>query len=139
HQLRIARGDKLTLKQKDIQFKGHIFEFRINAENAANQFSPSPGQLEHYIAPGGPHVRVDSACYGSYRIPPNYDSMIAKLIVKGDNREQAIRHAKRALREFHIAGVHTTIPFHQYMLEDKKFLSNEYTINYIDQLIDDGC
>lgn len=138
-QLRIAMGEKLRLKQKDVQLNGHIFEFRINAENPSNQFAPSPGQLEHYIPPGGPHVRVDSACYGGYRIPPNYDSMIAKLIVKGRNREEAIRHAKRALREFHIAGVHTTIPFHQYMLEDKKFLSNDYTINYIDGLLADGC
>jgi acetyl-CoA carboxylase biotin carboxylase subunit len=139
YQIRIAQGEKLNLKQKDISFNGHIFEFRINAENPMNQFSPSPGILEHYIPPGGPHVRVDSACYGGYRIPPNYDSMIAKLIVKGKNREEAIRHAKRALKEFYIAGVHTTIPFHQYMLDDEKFLSNNYTINYIDQLLAEGC
>lgn len=139
YQIKIAQGEKLNLKQKEIEFKGHIFEFRINAENPASQFAPSPGHLEHYIAPGGPHVRVDSACYGGYRIPPNYDSMIAKLIVKGKTREEAIRHAKRALREFHIAGVHTTIPFHQYMLEDKRFLTNDYTINYIDNLLTEGC
>lgn len=138
-QIRVARGEKLPWKQKDIEFKGHVIEFRINAENPANQFAPSPGQLEHYIPPGGPHVRIDSACYGGYRIPPNYDSMIAKLIVKGRNREEAIAHAKRALREFHIAGVHSTIPFHQYMLEDKRFLSNDYTITYIDQLLTEGC
>ncbi|MGB7979076.1 MAG: acetyl-CoA carboxylase biotin carboxylase subunit [Chlamydiales bacterium] len=138
-QIKIAQGEKLNLKQKEIEFRGHIFEFRINAENPLNQFAPSPGQLEHYIPPGGPHVRVDSACYGGYRIPPNYDSMIAKLIVKGRTREEAICHAKRALREFHIAGVHTTIPFHQYMLEDKKFLANDYTINYIDHLLAEGC
>ncbi len=138
-QIRIAQGEKLTLRQKDVQLNGHIFELRINAENPAQGFAPSPGQLEHYIPPGGPHVRVDSACYGGYRIPPNYDSMIAKLIVKGRNREEAIAHAKRALKEFHIAGVHTTIPFHQYMLEDKRFLSHEYTIGYIDQLIAEGC
>ncbi|MBU6382871.1 MAG: acetyl-CoA carboxylase biotin carboxylase subunit [Verrucomicrobia bacterium] len=139
YQLRIARGEKLNVKQKDIEFKGHVFEFRINAEHPAQGFAPSPGLLEHYIPPGGPHVRIDSACYGGYRIPPNYDSMIAKLIVKGRTREEAIRHAKRALREFHIAGVHTTIPFHQYMLEDKRFLTNEYTISYIDNLLAEGC
>jgi acetyl-CoA carboxylase biotin carboxylase subunit len=138
-QILIAQGEKLHLHQKDIQFKGHIFEFRINAENPLQQFAPSPGQLEHYIPPGGPHVRIDSACYGGYKIPPNYDSMIAKLIVKGKTREEAIRHAKRALKEFHIAGVHTTIPFHQYMLDDPKFLSNDYTINYIDNLLAEGC
>lgn len=139
YQLKIARGEKLNLKQKEIEFRGHVLEFRINAENPMQQFAPSPGLLEHYIPPGGPHVRVDSACYGGYRIPPNYDSMIAKLIVKGKNREEAIRHAKRALKEFHIAGVHTTIPFHQFMLEDGRFLSNDYTISYIDNLLDEGC
>lgn len=139
NQLRIARGEKLNLKQKDIRFDGHVFEFRINAENSAQNFSPSPGTLEHYIPSGGPHVRIDSACYGGYKIPPNYDSMIAKLIVKGRTREEAIRHSKRALEEFHIAGVHTTIPFHQYMLEDKRFLTSNYTINYIDDLLAEGC
>jgi acetyl-CoA carboxylase biotin carboxylase subunit len=138
-QIRIARGEKLPFRQKDIQLNGHVIELRINAENPTHNFAPSPGVLEHYIPPGGPHVRVDSACYGGYRIPPNYDSMIAKLIIKGKNREEAIALAKRALREFHISGVHTTIPFHQYMLEDKRFLTHDYTIGYIDQLIDAGC
>ena len=84
-------------------------------------------------------MRVDSACYGGYRIPPYYDSMIAKLIIHGKTRSEAIAHAKRALREFHICGVHTTIPFHQFMFEDARFLTNEYTIGYIDQLIAEGC
>lgn len=138
-QIRIARGEKLPFKQKEIEFKGHVIQFRINAENPLKGFSPSPGQLEHFIPPGGTHVRVDTACYGGYRIPPNYDSMIAKLIVKGKNREEAISHAKRALREFHITGIHSTIPFHQYMLEQKRFLEHDYTINTIDQLIAEGC
>ncbi|HEX2583444.1 MAG TPA: acetyl-CoA carboxylase biotin carboxylase subunit [Chlamydiales bacterium] len=138
-QIRIARGEKIEWKQKEIPLNGHVFELRINAENPAQSFAPSPGLLEHYIPPGGPHVRVDSACYGGYKIPPNYDSMIAKLIVKGKTRDEAIAHAKRALKEFHISGVHTTIPFHQYMLEDKRFLTHDYTIGYIDQLIDAGC
>jgi acetyl-CoA carboxylase biotin carboxylase subunit len=138
-QIKIAMGEKLKIKQKDIQFTGHVIQCRINAENPANNFAPSPGHLEYYIPPGGPHVRIDSACYSGYRIPPNYDSMIAKLIVKGSNREEAIAVAKRALREFHIGGVYSTIPFHLYMLEDQRFLSNDYVINYIDQLILDGC
>ncbi len=138
-QLRIARGEKLSVRQEDIQFNGHVLELRINAENPHQQFSPSPGLLEHYVPPGGPHVRVDSACYGGYRIPPYYDSMIAKLIIHGKTRSEAIAHAKRALREFHIRGVHTTIAFHQFMLEDECFLTNEYTIGYIDQLISEGC
>jgi acetyl-CoA carboxylase biotin carboxylase subunit len=138
-QLRIAQGEKLPFKQKDITLNGHVLELRINAENPSHNFAPSPGLLEHYLPPGGPHVRVDSACYGGYRIPPNYDSMIAKLIVKGKDRAEAIARAKRALKEFHISGVHTTIPFHQYMFDDEKFLTHRYTIGYIDQLIDSGC
>lgn len=137
-QIRVARGEKLKFRQKDIEFKGHVFEFRINAEDPTRDFAPSPGTLEHYIPPGGPHVRVDSACYNGYRIPPNYDSMIAKLIVKGATREEAIARSKRALKEFHIQGVHSTIPFHEYMLEDEKFLSHDYTIQYIDRLLAEG-
>jgi acetyl-CoA carboxylase, biotin carboxylase subunit len=138
-QLRIARGEKLPIRQKEVSFSGHVIQLRINAEDPRNQFTPSPGLLEHYEPPGGPHVRVDSACYGGYRIPPYYDSMIAKLIVRGRTRSEAIAHAKRALAEFHIRGVHTTIPFHQYMLDEQRFLTNECTINTIDQLIAEGC
>lgn len=138
-QIRIARGEKLSFQQKDVHLTGHVFEFRINAENPHNNFAPSPGLLEHYVPPGGPNVRLDSACYPGYRIPPNYDSMIAKLIVKGKTREDAIARAKRALKEFHITGVHSTIPFHTYMLHHPKFLENDYTINTIDQWIADGC
>ncbi|HSX13026.1 MAG TPA: acetyl-CoA carboxylase biotin carboxylase subunit [Chlamydiales bacterium] len=137
-QIQIARGDKLPWKQKDIQLNGHVFELRINAEDPKNNFAPSPGLLEHYIPPGGPHVRVDSACYSGYRIPPHYDSMIAKLIVKGKDRAEAIAHAKRALKEFHISGVHTTIPFHQFMLQDERFLTHKYNIGTIDQLLTEG-
>ncbi len=137
-QIKIAMGEKLTLRQKDLAPKGHVIQFRINAEDPARNFTPSPGQLEYYIPPGGPHVRVDSACYSGYRIPPNYDSMIAKLIVTGKTRQEAIQVAKRALKEFHIGGVHSTIPFHLHMLNDKKFLSNDYCITYIDQLISEG-
>lgn len=138
-QIKIAMGEKLKVKQKDITFSGHIIQCRINAEDPARNFAPSPGQLEYYIPPGGPHVRVDSACYSGYKIPPNYDSMIAKLIVKGKDRAEAIAVAKRALKEFHIAGVHSTIPFHLFMFEDPRFLNCDYVINYIDQLISEGC
>ena len=138
-QIKVAMGEKLKFKQKDIDFKGHIMQFRINAENPTTNFSPSPGKLEYYIPPGGPHVRIDSACYSGYKIPPNYDSMIAKLIVKGENREEAIAVAKRALKEFHIGGVFSTIPFHQYMLQDRRFLENDYVITYIDDLLAEGC
>jgi len=138
-QLKVARGEKLPYKQEDIHFEGHVIQFRINAENPAKNFSPSPGRLEYYLPPGGPHVRVDSACYSGYHIPPNYDSMIAKLIVRGKDRENAIAIGKRALREFHIGGVDSTIPFHLYMLEDQKFLTSDFHLGYIDSLIAEGC
>lgn len=138
-QLRIAMGQKLRHAQKDVEFKGHVIQFRINAENPKQNFSPSPGRLEYYLPPGGPHVRVDSACYSGYLIPPNYDSMIAKLIVKGADRQEAIAIGERALREFHIGGVHSTIPFHLFMLQDDNFLKATYDLTYIDKLIDEGC
>jgi acetyl-CoA carboxylase biotin carboxylase subunit len=138
-QIRIAMGEELALKQKNVEFKGHVIQCRINAENPSNNFAPSPGRLEYYLPPGGPHVRVDSSCYSGYKIPPHYDSMVAKLIVKGDNRADAIAKSKRALKEFHIGGVHTTIPFHQYMFEDENFLDSKYDLKYIDVLIEKGC
>jgi acetyl-CoA carboxylase, biotin carboxylase subunit len=138
-QIKIARGDKLGYKQKDIEFDGHVIQCRINAEDPSQNFHPSPGTLEYYLPPGGPHVRIDSACYANYKIPPHYDSMIAKLIVKGRTREEAIARTKRALKEFHIGGVHSTIPFHQYMMDNSDFLKNKYDIKYIDDLLDAGC
>lgn len=137
-QIRIAMGEKLKVTQKDIHFDGHVIQFRVNAEDPAHGFSPSPGKLEYYLPPGGPHVRVDSACYSGYNIPPNYDSMIAKLIVKGKDRSDAINIGKRALREFHIGGVKSTIPFHLYMVEDPKFLDSNYDLTYIDRLTAEG-
>lgn len=138
-QIKIAKGEKLSYKQSDIQLNGHAIQMRINAEDPRHNFAPSPGRLDQFMAPGGPHVRIDSACYAGYRIPPNYDSMIAKLIVHGKDRKDALAIARRALREFHIRGVRTTIPFHLYMLDDKNFLENQYFISYIDQLILSGC
>lgn len=137
-QLKVAMGEKLQWQQKDIQFNGHVIQFRINAEDPSQNFSPSPGRLEYYLPPGGPHVRVDSACYSGYKIPPNYDSMIAKLIVKGRDRKEAVAVGKRALREFHIGGVKSTIPFHLHMLEDQHFLDADFDLTYIDNLIAQG-
>lgn len=138
-QIRVAQGEKLRYEQKEITFNGHVFQFRINAENPMLNFAPSPGRLEYYLPPGGPHIRVDSACYAGYIIPPNYDSMIAKLIVTGKDRNEAVAIAKRALREFHIGGVYSTIPFHLYMLNDSSFLHADYDLTYIDRLIAEGC
>lgn len=137
-QIRIAQGEKLPFEQKDIQFDGHIIQFRVNAEDPLHNFAPSPGRLEYYVPPGGPHVRVDSACYSGYTIPPNYDSMIAKLIVKGVDRNAAIAIAKRALREFHIGGVKTTIPFHLDILEHTAFVESKYDLGYVDGLVARG-
>lgn len=138
-QIKISMGEKLSFKQKDILFKGHVFEFRINAEDPMNNFAPSPGKIDYYLIPGGPNVRLDSACYSGYSIPPYYDSLIGKLIVKGKTREEAIAIAKRALKEFHISGVKSTIPFHLFMLENKKFLENDYSLHFVDQLLEKGC
>lgn len=138
-QIKVAMGEKLSYQQKHITFNGHVIQFRINAENPATNFSPCPGKLEYYLPPGGPHVRVDSACYSGCTVPPYYDPMIAKLIVKGQSRDEAVAIGKRALREFHIGGVSTTINFHRYMLEDPNFIKSAYDLNYIDQLIEEGC
>jgi acetyl-CoA carboxylase, biotin carboxylase subunit len=137
-QIRLSRHEKLEIKQKDVRFEGHVFQFRINAEDPLKDFMPSPGRLEYYVAPGGPHVRIDSACYAGYTIPPNYDSMIAKLIVKGKNRQEAITRSLRALSEFHIGGVKTTLPFHLDILRQKAFLDGKYDLGYVDQLIASG-
>lgn len=138
-QIRIAQGHKLSVKQKDVEFEGHVIQCRINAENPDNNFSPSPGKLEYYLQPGGPHVRIDSSCYANYKIPPYYDSMIAKLIVKGKDRKEAVTRMLRALKEFHIGGVHSTIPFHKFMLQNSDFQKSQYDINYVDDLIASDC
>lgn len=138
-QIRIAQGEEISVKQKNVTFNGHIMQFRINAENPSMNFAPSPGELEYYLPPGGPNVRIDSACYSGYKIPPYYDSMIAKLIIKGKSRAETCQIAKRALKEFHVGGVHTTIPFHRYMLDDKRFITGHYDLNYVDSLLEAGC
>jgi acetyl-CoA carboxylase, biotin carboxylase subunit len=130
-QIRIADGHSLTLRQQDVEFRGHAIECRINAEDAKT-FAPSPGLVSYFHAPGGMHVRVDSGLYSGYRIPPYYDSMIAKLIVWGHSREGALRRLRRALEEFVIEGVKTTIPLHQSLLNDPDFQSGQYTIKWLE-------
>jgi len=137
-QIELALGKKLGYKQEDVTFSGHAVQFRINAEDPHAHFAPSPGKVEYYVPPGGPHVRVDSACYSGCTISPIYDSMMAKLIVKGKTREEALAASKRALREFHVGGVKTTIPFHSYIIHHKDFEDGEYDISYIDTLLDKG-
>jgi acetyl-CoA carboxylase biotin carboxylase subunit len=139
-QLLIALGHPLSVRQKEITFEGHIMQFRINAEDPSRNFSPSPGKIFYFVVPGGPHVRVDTACYSGYTIPPYYDSMIAKVIVKGKTRAEAMARAKRCLRELHIGGVAHTGPFHLYMLDDPAFAGGkDYDLTYIDGLMAQGC
>lgn len=139
-QIRIAMGEKLELRQKEVLFDGHVIQCRINAEDPTNGFLPSPGKITEYLAPGGPHVRVDSHCYSGYVVPPHYDAMIAKLIVKGPTREKAMLRLRRALREYYVGGIRTTIPFHLYLLNDPTFTEGVgYDLNYIDRLMAEGC
>jgi len=131
-QIRIAEGHPLTLRQEDVVFRGHAIECRINAEDPRT-FAPSPGLVKQYHAPGGMNVRVDSGLYAGYRVPPYYDSMIAKLIVYGTTRNGALRRLRRALEEFVIDGVKTTIPLHQALLDEPDFQTGNYTIKWLEQ------
>ncbi|MBI0577760.1 acetyl-CoA carboxylase biotin carboxylase subunit [Neobacillus cucumis] len=131
-QIRIASGEPLRLKQADVTMGGWAIECRINAENPAKNFMPSPGKIEEYCLPGGFGVRVDSAIYAGYQIPPFYDSMVAKLIVHGRTRNEAIQKMLRALDEFTVKGVATTIPFHQALLKNDVFTSGEFNTNFLE-------
>ena len=134
-QIRIADGRDLSVKQEDLEFKGHAIECRINAEHPKT-FAPSPGKVISYHPPGGMHVRVDSGLYAGYSIPPYYDSMIAKLIVYGRTRDGCMMRLARALDEFVIDGVETTIPLHQKLVYDEGFQSGEYTIKWLEEWLD---
>jgi acetyl-CoA carboxylase, biotin carboxylase subunit len=132
-QIRVASGLPLSFKQEDVEFRGHSIECRINAEDPDKNFLPSPGKIEAYIAPGGPGVRVDSHCYPGYSIPPFYDSLVSKLIVWGRDREEAMQRMLRALDEYAITGVKTTIPFHQKVLLHEAFQRGDVTTDFIEK------
>ena len=132
-QILVASGEKLSLQQEEVQFNGWAIECRINAENPAKKFMPSPGKVEMYLPPGGFGIRVDSAVYPGYSIPPFYDSMVAKLIVHGKTREEAIAKMKRALSEFVVEGVHTTIPFHLQLLDHPDFVKGEFNTKFLEE------
>jgi acetyl-CoA carboxylase biotin carboxylase subunit len=129
-QIRIAAGLEMSVPSKNLKSRGHSIECRVNAEDPI-KFYPSPGTISDYYAPGGLGVRVDSACYSGYTVLPNYDSMVAKLIVHGKTRDDAISKMKRALDEYIIHGIKTNIPFHQALLKEKPFLDGTYTTNYL--------
>ena len=134
-QILIASGEQLRLSQSDVTFKGHAIECRINAEDPFDDFRPSPGRIEMYYAPGGRGVRVDSHAYAGYTIPPHYDSMIGKLITYGKDRREAMEKMSRALGEYMITGIKTTIPFEQAILQDPNFRRGVYSTNFIEQLL----
>lgn len=132
-QIRVAAGEKLSYSQDDIKINGHAIECRINAEDPKNDFAPSPGKIEFLHLPGGLGVRVDTHIYAGYKIPPFYDSMIAKLIVHGKDRGEAIAKMKTCLEEFMITGIKTTIPFHRDILEDEVFIEGGFGTSFLEQ------
>jgi acetyl-CoA carboxylase biotin carboxylase subunit len=130
-QIRVSQGQGLSATQDQIHLHGHAIECRINAEDPQT-FTPSPGLVKNFVAPGGMHVRVDSGLYAGYRVPPYYDSMIAKLIVYGTTRERCIMRLKRALEEFVVEGMKTTVPLHQRIVREPEFLAGDYTIKWLE-------
>jgi acetyl-CoA carboxylase biotin carboxylase subunit len=133
-QIRIAAGEPLGYTQDDVTFDGHAIECRVNAEDPET-FMPTPGRIQAYHAPGGLGVRVDSALYAGYFVPPYYDSMIAKLIVHAPTRPQAIARLRRALEEFAVLGIKTTLPLHQRIVEDPQFQAGDYTIHWLEKFV----
>ena len=132
-QIMIAAGERLTFRQGDIKYQGHAIECRINAEDHTRNFMPSPGEIRAYHAPGGPGIRVDSHAYSGYFIQPHYDSLVAKLIAWGKTRAEAIQRMERALDEYVIVGIHTTIPFHLKVLRNEAFKRGEATTKFIEE------
>lgn len=134
-QILVASGEKLSVKQKDISLYGHAIECRINAEDPKT-FTPSPGRVTDYHPPGGLDVRVDSGLYAGYSIPPYYDSLVAKLIVHGKNRQDCLMRLRRALDEFVIGGVKTTIPLHNALVDDPDFIAGDYDIHWLTKFLE---
>lgn len=131
-QIRVAAGLPLSFRQKDVQFKGHAIECRINAEHSET-FMPSPGKIGDYLSPGGYGIRVDSHIYQGYQIPPHYDSLVAKLVVYGDTREECLQRVRRALHEYVITGVNTLLPLHQALAEAPDVIQGAYDIHWLTQ------
>src|SRR2546429_6855469 len=136
-QIHVAAGEKLRLRQKDIQLRGHALECRINAEDPY-RFTPSPGKITSYHPPGGPGIRVDSHVYQGYTVPPNYDSMVGKVIAYGANREQAMSRMRIALSEMVVEGILTNIPLHRELLNDTRFMRGGVSIHYLEQRLAQG-
>lgn len=135
-QLRIAAGERLTVAQKDVRIRGHAIECRINAEDPARDFLPSAGEVEFFLPPGGPGVRIDSHLYAGYTPPGMYDSLIAKIIAWGETRREAIARMQRALTECVITGITTTLPFHLAVLSDPEFQEGAFDLSFLSQMIE---
>jgi acetyl-CoA carboxylase biotin carboxylase subunit len=133
-QIRLAAGETLTMRQEDVVFRGHAIEFRINAEDPNDNFAPQTGVIEELVLPSGPGVRVDTHLFPGYEVPPFYDSLLAKLIVWGANRPEALARARRALGEFQVAGVQTNIPFHRGIIDNGAFLQAEVSTQLLDRI-----
>ncbi len=131
-QILVAAGEKLPFRQKDINFRGHAIECRINAEHPF-KFTPSPGRITSWHVPGGPGIRVDSHVYHGYFVPPYYDSLIAKVIAYGDTREQAIARMRIALSEMIVEGIQTNLPLHQELMLDTSFMRGGTSIHYLEE------
>ncbi|MCY7271706.1 MAG: acetyl-CoA carboxylase biotin carboxylase subunit, partial [Sphingomonas bacterium] len=136
-QIRVAQGDGLSVTQDQVVLHGHAIECRINAEDPVT-FAPSPGLVKNFVAPGGMHVRVDSGLYAGYRVPPYYDSMIGKLIVYGVTRDDCIMRLKRALEEFVVEGMKTTVPLQQKIIRTEAFQHGDYTIKWLERWLDES-
>jgi acetyl/propionyl-CoA carboxylase alpha subunit len=132
-QIKLAAGAKLAYKQEDISINGWAVECRINAEDPTDDFKPSTGTIVNYLPPGGPGIRVCSSCHSGYCVTPHFDSLISKLICSGKTRQEAIARMKRALEEYMIEGVETTIPFHKVVLNSKAFVKGNVTTNFIER------
>jgi len=133
-QIRVAAGEKLGYTQEDVKLVGHAIECRINAEDWERNFMPNPGEIKSFHVPGGPGIRVDTHAYERYHIPPFYDSLIAKLIAYGKNRDESIARLNRALEEFIIEGVKTTIPFHQRLIKRAEFIEGNFDTGFLDRI-----
>jgi len=133
-QIRLASGEKLGLRQEQVQLRGHAIEFRINAEDPGDNFAPQTGTVEELQLPGGPGVRVDTHLYPGYEVPPYYDSLLAKLIVWGENRETALARSRRALAEFQVSGIKTNLPFHRGIIDNAAFLEGAVSTNLLDRV-----
>jgi len=134
-QIRLASGASLSFSQDDIQFAGHAIECRINAESP-DDFTPSPGGVHTYHTPGGLGVRVDSALYAGYAVLPHYDSLISKLVVYGASRNECLMRLHRALEEYVITGIDTTIPLHQDIIKDSDFVNGDYNIHWLEKFVE---